>query len=516
MKKPIIIIFCLAFIGSGLLTYTYKSVSKGRVPAAVNSEWGTYLKEQAEAFKDDSGFYAKGIYNKLNDDRTWEGEDWGCMKRLKNFAYSQISPNSRPGGSHKFGFEIPDKEYQDARSNREDYQLPARILKDLDGSDPEFWVKQKWKKWDTYSSDTEKWFALQYRSRTVLNPGGYPQSLNRVLVLRQVRRANVEFDQWIQFTVSEPSRNEVNRASASLSVHKPFDPVGTDKQKLVDFISVRIKDKESDRQDRVFYKETGRYQKPLLSFRQFWRNHNGFKPKDRLAVGQGADTCYSCHANGMRSISPHPGSVWNKRLSGASRLSQGQMLTYFNDQIKLYGEVSWGKAIHPSWYGPGFGEKIGCTTCHDGYAKGGIKEWSRGAINWAFSSGHTVHKMSADATMPVNERGAHGLVKKILKKVISGDKDGVGGDTARKAHHKWINESKDGSHPGLLDSVKTLNQLSMLGGDKYDRAIAASTYAQEVNSKYKKYLFNFRDEYGQRYRKQTSEWLLEACDQNDD
>ena len=64
------------------------------------------------------------------------------------------------------------------------------------------------------------------------------------------------------------------------------------KENLIDYISI-----DTDKDPQRIY------------FTQYWRDDKGENPKRRDKAGQHFDSCYSCHPNGMRQLSPVPGSV---------------------------------------------------------------------------------------------------------------------------------------------------------------------------------------------------------------
>ena len=544
MKKLFFtIFFATAFVAGGffLLKSQHKEAGQhsqketqkaeeARTPAQSNEDWGKFLRDQADAYYRGNNWNPARVYKKLaQDDTSWQGGAWQCLETLKGFALTQVFAGQRnrlPGfnnqHSFRFGFEISDQDYMASKVGKDHYELPRRIQRDLDGSNPEFWNKQDWKKWDGFNGESgnEKWSVLQYRSRTVRNPGGNTRSLQRVLVLREVYENSSHkiplYDQWIQFTVQPANLSEFDRTPTE---SRPFDPVGKGVQKLVDFISVRHRENNPVSGEDVV--NDGNYIKPLLSFRQFWRDDRGFKPKDRLGATGTLDTCYSCHAGGMRWISPYPSSVWNKKVGSNSDKTQKEVFDHFTNRMDSYGHMSWGKAVTPENYGPPLGRKVGCAVCHNNGEEGSIAAVSRGAINWGFSAGHARHKMGSDASMPMNDRGAHGIARQFVRDYIWGnEKRGIQGDSKRVVHRKWIDGNGDpggssGDSPSLSRAVRDLsnNFSSELGIDseRIRQARAAAKIAEKHNSSYRKLLFE-GNSYSKYYRRQTHDWLFASCD----
>ena len=239
---------------------------------------------------------------------------------------------------HSMGWEVSDSDY--LSSAPDGYLDLPRELKDGLPEDYKELAERK------------GWKMVEYRSRTVGNPPN--GSYSRVLFLIEGEKV----DKWIQFTLPENANNT---------------------ERLIDFIALE--------------KPQGPEDKATPYFTQYWRDSNGRNPKVR-SQGQ-FDNCYSCHPNGMRELSPEPGSY---SAEGA------QNLDYMREKMTNYtagrGSVDWGGALHPEDYGPPMGQAQGCVKCHNN--GDGMHEFSRGAINSRHSQGHIRHKMTEDKTMPVS------------------------------------------------------------------------------------------------------------------
>lgn len=257
-----------------------------------------------------------------------------CAERIiKKARHTEIT---RYNG-HSMGWEVSDSDY--INSVPDGYlDLPDEFKNGLPENYKELAEQNGWK-------------MLEYRSRTVPNPPY--SSFSRVLFLVEGEKV----DKWIQFTLPENSTNN---------------------ERLIDFIALE--------------KPTGPDDKATPYFTQYWRDANSQNPTMRSSGS--FDNCYSCHPNGMRELSPEPGSYTQE---GA------ETLTYIKDKMANYtlgrGTVDWGGALHPADYGPPMGQAQGCVKCHNNGE--GSHELSRGAINPRHDRGHISHKMTQDMSMPV-------------------------------------------------------------------------------------------------------------------
>ncbi len=262
---------------------------------------------------------------------------YACAQRVTAQAQAKARESNR--SRYSMGWEVEDSDY--INSVPDGYlDLPV----ELQGGLP-----------DNYAEIAQRngWKMLEYRSRTVPNPpfGSY----SRVLFLIE----GESVDKWIQFTLPEDPEN---------------------KERLIDFIAME--------------KPTGPDDLATPYYTQYYRDAQGNNPRMRT---QGSfDNCYSCHPNGMRELSPEPGSY---SAEGA------QSLDYMQEAMQNYtvgrGSVDYKGALHPENYGPPAGQAQGCVKCHNNGE--GVHEQSRGAINDRhIRTGHVDHKMTQDFSMPVS------------------------------------------------------------------------------------------------------------------
>jgi hypothetical protein len=295
-----------------------------------------------------------------------------CFQNLRSYARVQTLPRA----GRKLDFEVSDLEYYRSIP-REAVSLPTAA----EGIDLTAGIPDDWRRIADSRDDVH---ALQYRSRTVVNPGNVG-SLNRLLFLVEGER----YDKWIQFTLPEPDTRQPDQN---------FDPTGlvhgTGPERLIDFIAV----------DKTVTPHK-------IYFAQFWRDASGRNPQPRLrayreAYGMAsegvdaADTCYSCHPSGMRRLSPQPGSV---------NAAAVDTLELFNEKMAAYtarAPFDWHGAIQPAAYGPSRGADIGCTACHNSGEVGNVARLNLGPLTYKQAASHLRHKMLGDLSMPV-ERFVH-------------------------------------------------------------------------------------------------------------
>lgn len=272
-----------------------------------------------------------------------------CLQQdLLPFLKTTLKRKTRRGDSY-LDFEVSDKEYFRKTPNKA-LKLPREFKNGLPENFREVAKKNNWN-------------VIEYRSRTVVNPGG-AGSRNRILF----QIDDPPFERWIQFTSPETKKQTV-------------------KENLIDYISI---DTEKDPQK--------------IYFTQYWRNDKGKNPKRRDKAGQNFDGCYSCHPNGMRQLSPVPGSVAKKDLKTFDNM---------REKISDYEKLDWGIAISPHGYGPSLGREEGCVRCHNNHT--GAEEVSRGAINYFTSESHINHKYHGDFSMtPTNRKSEKQFLEDML------------------------------------------------------------------------------------------------------
>ncbi len=314
------------------------------------------------------GYDELSQYLKACDQQLQALEVKSCFHNISNLA----RVNSLPSSGHKLGFELSDKVYYaqlKAQGQIEGLALP----KSGEGIDLSNGIPNNWQEQIAASGARVK--ALQYRSRTVPNPGnGGRRSYNRLLFLVEGEK----YDKWIQFTLPEPS--DFSEAG--------FEPMGDEApHQLVDMIAI---DKTQTPKQIMFaqYWRNSQGQEPMPRLHAFAENLLGFVPAGSQNF---ADTCYSCHANGMRQLSPQPGSV------GAAQLPT---LSAFNAKMASYKRLDWIGAITPEAYGPAMGKGAGCTACHNSQDQSINEGLARDSLNSQFSSQHLSHKLLVDLSMP--------------------------------------------------------------------------------------------------------------------
>lgn len=192
------------------------------------------------------------------------------------------------------------------------------------------------------------WQAVTYRSRTVGNPGP-TQSFMRVLF----KIPGNPYERWIQFTIGE--------------LNNPNQP-----ERLIDAIAVNTQTKQ-------------------ISFNQFWRNGAGQDPQPRASGPHGSsgqmDSCIMCHPNGMRELSPAPGSYPKEDAATIQAM---------NASMQAYKKLNW-QGVDMDAYGPPLGQADGCVRCHNGYT--GDPAISRGALTVMTDGSNFRHKLVDDMSM---------------------------------------------------------------------------------------------------------------------
>ena len=216
-------------------------------------------------------------------------------------------------------FEMKDKDYF-KYTPKDALELPPELRDGLPSN------------WRELVENNEDWTGLQYSSRTVGNPPAPNTSYNRVLI----KVNDPPYDKWIQFTIPQKCspRNSLIRAGLACdktgamreipsdigSRNLPKDmskyPEFVKQERLIDYISVNTEEIPQK-----------------IYFNQLWRDQNGKNPIRRDKAHGAFDSCYSCHPNGMRQLSPLPGSVSRDDLPALGELQ---------DTITLYGQLDWG------------------------------------------------------------------------------------------------------------------------------------------------------------------------------
>jgi hypothetical protein len=98
---------------------------------------------------------------------------------------------------------------------------------------------------------------------------------------------------------------------------------------------------------------------PLKRVRLHFRDYIAWKSLTswQLALPETHEgKCYACHGSGMRLLLPAPGNV----------------VAELNERLASYGLPDWDGTLNPTDHGPALGERLACTTCHDGVSRGPI------------------------------------------------------------------------------------------------------------------------------------------------
>jgi hypothetical protein len=332
-------------------------------PTKSTEQWLEWFEEKAKLMSRNVDTYEKEVIEYAKDcGPTWNLKGLStCSQRLVVSAQARAkrADAARKGS---MGWEMSDKEYGD-RMAKEFKTLPPELKDGLPKNYREI-AKQK------------GWKVLQYRSRTVPNPPN--RSFARVLIVVEGEKD----DKYIQFTVSD-------------------DPSNPDKpEQLIDYLSVEHNKNNSGKN-------------PQIHFAQFWRDQNGKNPRNKLDISSSNshghmthDSCYSCHPNGVRELSPEPGSYSKE---------DADTYAYLKKKMGGYGKIEFNGALTPEAYGAPMGKEQGCTKCHNNFE--GTHLQSRGALNYRTEKSHIAHKMNADFSMPVTSLDPEKELQKTIDQI---------------------------------------------------------------------------------------------------
>lgn len=228
--------------------------------------------------------------------------------------------------------------------------------------------------------------AISYYSRFVQHAPN--NSLRRILVYlpNEIREGpngtKFKYDRYINMTT-------------------PENPAAGLKERQLDMISV----------ERETY-ANGTW-KPLakkhVHFEQFWREDNGLLVRRTKSSHPDSDKCITCHATGVRILSPRPGSLGVEQLPALKR---------FNDRLTQVGVVDRGTAFQPQFHGPAKGASyVGCAKCHNGGNDVNVPSIPiRGMLTDSFNIKMIEHKLLGDLSMPpISEHDLAG--QSVLKAV---------------------------------------------------------------------------------------------------
>lgn len=345
------------------------------------------------------------------------------------------------------GMEMSDQDYQ--------AQLPS-ILKTLP---PELsnGLPSNWRE----VAAQKGWQAVSYRSRTVGNPGP-SKSYMRVLF----KIPGKPYERWIQFTIGE--------------LNDPTRP-----EQLVDAIAVNTETKQ-------------------ISFNQFWRNTSGTDPQPRSSGAHGSggnmDSCVTCHPNGMREISPAPGSYNAK---------DAPVIEAMNASMQAYKRLNW-QGLDMDAYGPALGQTDGCVRCHNGYT--GDPAVSRGALTVMTAASNFRHKLVDDLSMTPTTLSSRDEALQYLKNIPL--------NIPEEARQKLMMDVYGGSSPSSFDHTRrtldwlrdniALNGSPYLSAADHTRYLAALSEMRLENTAVASN--NPALTPGRASEEETREWLLKDCD----
>ncbi|PIP88665.1 MAG: hypothetical protein COW01_14090 [Bdellovibrionales bacterium CG12_big_fil_rev_8_21_14_0_65_38_15] len=439
-----------------LLFSSLTTANAGSCPEKTPQEWAEFfMSKTATIIKDN---YPSRYYNgQTHDELKQIAEDCAATFQLNgvNQCADRIIQRSKlrileDDNDHSMGWEVSDSDYINAVPQGY-LDLPDEFKDGLPDNYAEIAKNKGWK-------------MLEYRSRTVPNPPN--RSFSRVLFLVEGEKV----DKWIQFTLPESSEK---------------------KEQLIDFIAME--------------KPTSPGDKATPYYTQYWRDKQSRNPKMRT---QGEfDNCYSCHPNGMRELSPEPGSYSSE---GADNLG------YMRQAMKNYtvgrGSVDYKGALHPEQYGPPMGEGQGCVKCHNNGQ--GMHQESRGAINSRTDSGHIQHKMTQDMTMPVSmipmEKDFFDFMNDIPKLLTETERKNLMSVTAR---YKW---NQGAMYGAIIDWMKANDKIdkekerslrfTLNGHPTYPNCEDQPDCFKGLK-RYNNYLSTMKNDYPEQYKA----WLDEGC-----
>ncbi len=393
IKLPLVLGACL------LILMTQVSIAAG-CPSKSKTEWLSFFKEEADKLGASTNYYNKEIASYAKKCiPTWNILGLGqCSKRIAIASEARYKTKTK-GGS--MGWEMSDKDYVNGIPKKL-RTLPQELSDGLPENYREIAKNKGWK-------------VFKYRSRTVPNPPR--SSYNRVLLVVP----GPEDDKYIQFTISD-------------DLSKPNRP-----ERLIDFISVE-------------HNKNNPNKKAQVHFTQFWRNSSGKKPVDKIHGGDGYDSCYSCHPNGVRELSPEPGS-YNKE--------DAKSLLEIKKMMSSYGEQEFNGALHREAWGAPKGSEQGCVKCHNNYQ--GKHLQSRGAINSRTSSMHVKHKMTQDFSMPVSSLNSEREIFELMDKIPY-----LLTESERLAFHKKMRkEDQNDKFQFAVDELFKLGKISEKEKSRY-------------------------------------------------
>lgn len=437
----------------GLFCFASSTAMADDCPSKTREQWLDFFKEESQKLANSNNYYNKELAEYYKDCRpTWMVMGLNkCSERITIAAEARWKTRTK-GGS--MGWEMSDKDYvfnipEKFRS------LPSELKDGLPDNIREI-AKQK------------GWKVFKYRSRTVPNPPS--SSYNRVLVVVP----GPQDDKYIQFTISD-------------DVNNPDKP-----ERLIDFISVEHNKNDPNK-------------KAQIHFTQFWRDSNGRNPKDKIHTGQGYDSCYSCHPNGVRELSPEPGSYTKE---------DAETLKELKKMMSSYGQVEFNGALHREAWGAPMGKKQGCTKCHNNYE--GKHLQSRGAINTRTSNMHIRHKMTQDFSMPVTsldtEKKLYDFIDSIPYVLTEEEREAFHRKMRGQSQNRKFNFAIDEMHRlGKIDDKKKAElKLILDGNPDYPNCLGKPDCYMGIKKQYASLQANLTTQ-NEQYKRDTEAYYFEKC-----
>ncbi len=434
----------------------------GSCPTKSTEDWIKWFEDKAKMMARNGETFEKEVIDYSKDcGPTWNLKGLSqCSERLVVAAKARAKREEarRSGDNSSMGWEMSDKDYARQIPDGMD-ELPDELKDGLPKNYREI-AKQK------------GWKVFKYRSRTVPNPPS--SSFARVLIVAEDQvEGGKKVDKYIQFTISD-------------------DPNNPDKpERLIDYLAVEHNKDNPDKNAQIH-------------FAQFWRDADGTNAKNKIDRHMGFDNCYSCHPNGVRELSPEPGSYSKE---------DAETYAYLKKKMGGYGKVEFNGALTPEAYGAPMGKEQGCTKCHNNYE--GTHLQSRGALNYRTSQAHIAHKMNADLSMPVTsltpEKELQKTIDQIpylltpdeLKKFQSGIR-GIG----QEQKNEWaIDELKK---LGKIDEAKHKQLKFVLNGHpNYPNCLGEPDCYIGIKKTYQKMQREMRN--NTQYASNNVEWFIEKC-----
>ncbi|MCO4792615.1 MAG: hypothetical protein KC493_02795 [Bacteriovoracaceae bacterium] len=427
-------------------------LSAASCPTKSTEDWVKFFKEQAKLMSRNSTSYSDELAKIAEACKaTWNLKGVGkCSERLADAAVARRKAD-KDGGS--MGWQMSDRDYNDSIP-KEFITLPRELQDGLPANYREVAKRKGWK-------------VFKYRSRTVPNPPN--RSYNRVLIVVE----GAKDDKYIQFTISDDP-------------NRPNKP-----EQLIDYLSVEHNKQNPDKNAQIH-------------FGQFWRDANGRNPENKAHQGKRFDNCYQCHPNGVRELSPEPGS-YSKEDAGT--------LEYLKKKMSSYGKIEFNGALDPKAYGAPMGKEQGCVKCHNNYE--GQHLQSRGALNHRTSGMHIGHKMTADYSMPLTSLDA----EKDLQKTIDQIPSLLSEAELKDFHSKIRRIGQDEKNEWAIDELKRLGKIDaakhkklkfvLNGHPDYPNCLGAPDCFMGIKKTYAEMYRKMKTN----YPKENEEWFVAKCSQ---